>query len=184
MKCWKRIVFVGLPAVVVAALSQVQPPDQSAATAQSGSRNTRERPFPARFWDYLAEAHYENWAPAPGQGLDVYPGQAPHGAFLKMYLNRVAASDPKNLPYGSIIVKENYGKDKTTLMAVTVMYRVKGFDPEHNDWYWVKYNRDGSVAQTPPGKGRKPIAGRFKSCIDCHSGAQGNDLVFVNDKMN
>ena len=26
-----------------------------------------------------------------------------------------------------------------------------------------------------------PIAGKFKMCIDCHSGADGNDFVFFND---
>ncbi len=99
-----------------------------------------------------------------------------------MYVNRIASGDPKALPHGSIIIKENYGKDQKTLMAITVMYRVKGYDAAHNDWYWVKYNADGTVARTPADKGSMPIAGKFKSCIDCHSSAGGDDYYFANDK--
>ena len=66
-------------------------------------------------------------------------------------------------------------------MAITVMYRTRGFDPQHNDWYWVKYNPDGTVARTPAAKGSKRISGKFKSCIDCHSGAKGDDFYFAND---
>ncbi|MCH7728414.1 MAG: hypothetical protein IH991_18340, partial [Planctomycetes bacterium] len=96
------------------------------------------RPFEVRLWNWLQQSKYKNWAPAPEQTADFYPGESPHGAFLKMYLNRTAVADPKNLPHGSLIVKENFDKDKK-LMAVTVMVRSKGFDPEHNDWVWVKY---------------------------------------------
>lgn len=179
----KRLIPLCLAGLGALAFAWSEQP-QSSAVAQSGSRSRggTAQSFTARFWDYLVQVHYENWAPAPGQGLQAYPGQSPHGAFLKMYLNRIAAADPKNLPPGSIIIKENYGKDKTTLMAVTVMYRVKGFDPQHYDWYWVKYNADGTVAQTPPEKGSMPIAGRFQSCIQCHAGAKGGDFVFMNDK--
>ena len=168
---------------VAAALIAAALPANRSAKAQSGSA-VRRAPasFESKFWVYLQSVQYQNWAPAAGQGLDAYPGVSPHGAFLKMYLNRIAAADPKNLPFGSIIIKENYGKDKKTLMAVTVMYRVKDYDPDHKDWYWVKYNPDGTVARTPPDKGSKPIAGKFKSCIDCHAKAAGDDYYYGNDK--
>jgi hypothetical protein len=156
----------------------------SAIEAQSGTRSSRglggpPLTFEQKFWSYLngTQPAYRNWAPYPGTSADAYPGQSPHGAFLKLYLNRVAAGNPKELPYGSIIVKENFGKDKTTLMAVTVMYRANGYDPEHHDWYWVKYNPDGTVAT----KGDKQLAGKVKGCIACHSGADGDDFSFAND---
>ena len=38
-------------------------------------------------------------------------------------------------------------------MAVTVMYRTKGYNPEGGDWYWAKYNPDGTIAQMPPEMG-------------------------------
>jgi len=149
-----------------------------------GGNQTRRVPstFEGRFWNWLQSVQYHNWAPAPGQNGGSYAGKSPHGAFLKMYLNRIAVGNAQTLPHGSVIIKENFGKDQKTLMAVTVMYRSKdrkgqGYDPDNNDWYWVKYNPDGSVAT----KGNMRLAGRLKGCIECHSGADGDDYVFFND---
>jgi hypothetical protein len=119
----------------------------------------------------LKHAQYRNWAPAAGQNDDPYPGQSPHGAFLKLYLNRTAVASPDQMPPGSILVKENYGPDKKSLMAITVMYRTENYDPEHKNWYWVKYNPDGTVAKTHPEMGSMPIAGKFKMCIECRASA-------------
>jgi len=137
--------------------------------------------YEQKLWSWLKRVEYHNWAPGPGKSTEAYPGQSPHGAFLKTYLNRTAAGHPKTLPPGSIILKENFGPDGKTLMAVTVMYRAEGYNPEANDWYWVKYTPNGNVAMTPPEKGSMPIAGKFASCIECHAGAEGNDFAFIND---
>jgi hypothetical protein len=107
----------------------------------------------------------------------MFPGEGPHGAFLKLYANRVAAGAPRELPHGSILVKENYGPDRQTLMAITVMYRSKGFDPEHHDWYWVKYEPDGRVSQMAG----MPVRGKVSMCLECHGGAGGGDFAFTND---
>jgi len=188
----KKLGLWGMTAIVLAVLV-FHVTTASETSAQSGSRSGsgsrarggqsfgRPLSFEEKLWNYLKNVHYTNWAPAQGQNGGYYPGESPHGAFLKMYLNRTAAGEPKTLPYGSMIIKENYAPDQQTLMAVTVMYRSKGYDAEHFDWYWVKYNPDGSVARTPPEKGSAMIAGRFKSCIECHSGANGDDFVFAND---
>lgn len=181
----RKKIFLSVIVLSCLAISIMASNESENVLAQSGSRGGTAQPtrtFEAKFWNYLQDTHYTNWAPAPGQKEGHYPGQSPHGAFLKMYLNRKAIANPKNMPHGSIIVKENFGKDGKTLMAVTVMYRVEGYDPQNNDWYWVKYKPDGSVALTPPDKGSKRIAGRFKSCIECHSGSDGNDFAFFNDK--
>jgi len=61
------------------------------------------------------------------------------------------------LPDESIIVKENFGPDKK-LAAITVMYKEKGYDPAHNDWFWAKYQPDGTI----------DAEGKVKGCIDCH----------------
>jgi Cytochrome P460 len=166
-------------------------PESGKAVAQSGSRggttqyggtarasSQPSRTFEERFWTWLKDAQYKNWAPMPGKNGDFYPGNSPHGKFVKLYMNRTACSDPKNFPHGSILIKENYGPDKKTLMAVTVMFRTKGYDPKNNDWYWAKYDTDGRVSKM---KGM-PIAGRVMMCAKCHSGADGKDYVFANDK--
>lgn len=99
-----------------------------------------------------------------------------------MYLNRTAAGRAKELPHGSILIKENYGPDQKTLMAVTVMYRSQGYNPDGGDWYWVKYNPDGTIANAPPDKGSMPLKGKVQGCIMCHSGADGQDFAFFNDQ--
>jgi len=165
------------------------------ASAQSGSRgsgsrggyNTREgfqntRPFEDKLWTYLTSQKYENWAPVPGKRDGFSKGESPHGAFLKMYLNRTAAGNPKELPSGSIIIKENFGPDQKTLMAITVMYRSKGYNPAGGDWYWAKYNPNGTIARMPPDKGSMKIAGKAQGCIMCHGeSAEGKDFAFFND---
>lgn len=155
---------------------------QGSASRQQGSANRDAvNSYERKLWDWLNRVEYRNWAPGPGQSTNTYPGESPHGAFLKTYLNRTAAGNPKTLPHGSIILKENYGQDAKTLMAITVMYRAKGYNPTANDWYWVKYKPDGTVALTPPEMGSMPISGKFTKCIECHSGAEGNDFSFIND---
>ena len=154
---------------------------------QQGSGTTIQRPvyaqatFEDRFWGYLNRAKYRNWAPVPGQSDAMYEGQSPHGAYLKMYLNRTAAGNPSALPNRSIIIKENYGPDQKTLMAITVMYKTKGFDASAGDWYWVKYKPDGTVDQKSTPTGNVRLAGRVKGCIACHADAGGNDFTFFND---
>jgi len=160
----------------------------SGTRPQSESRRSPRSQAPAttfeqKFWNYLTKAQYQNWAPGPGQSDDFYEGQSPHGKWLKLYLNRSAAGNPRNPPVGSVIVKENYGPDKKTLMAVTVMYRSKGYNPEAGDWYWVKYNPNGTVAKMSTEKGDMPIAGRAKGCIECHAGSLGDDYSFFNDNL-
>lgn len=151
--------------------------------AQSGTRSggsgTRvvQEPFEVRFWNWLQTVQYRNWSPLPGQTADNYPGEGPHGAQLKMYVNRTAAADPRQFANGSILIKENYAEDGVTLMAVTAMYKSEGFDPEHGDWYWVKYEPNGRVTRME----NLPVAGRVQMCIDCHAGAEGDDYTFAND---
>ena len=173
------ITFMLFAVVAVGLLSRQNAEAQSRSRPQDG-RVVQPQPFEVRFWNYLQESNYRNWAPGPEQNGDFYEGESPHGAFLKMYLNRTAIANSKTLPYNSILIKENYGTDKKTLMAITVMYRAKGFDPEHNDWYWVKYNPDGSVAKAPPEMGSMPLRGKVNGCINCHGGADGNDFAFIN----
>ena len=123
-------------------------------------------------YDYITKTSpYQNWSLFPGKGK-LYKGQHPHGALLTSYVNDVALKGINNkvgtLADGSIIIKENYMPDKT-LGAVTVMYRVKGYDPDAGDWFWAKYKADGSIAKE----------GKVAGCSGCHTAAIGNDWVFT-----
>lgn len=120
-------------------------------------------------WKYITEtSDYTTWGFWPDhQGLQ--EGDAPHAPLHKVYVNEPAlksASAPVN--YGAILVKENIGKDKQ-LKALTVMYKVKDYNPEAGDWFWVKYGVDGKAAKS----------GKPAGCINCHSGAADSDYMLV-----
>ena len=170
-------------AVALVAVTVLATVIASSVLAQSESRGTppaRKAPFHERLWKYLETVCYHQWSPAGDNG-DFRASEAPHGALVKTYMNRMAAGNPKELPHGSLIIKENFSPDKK-LMAITLMYRVKGFNPESKDWYWAKYSPDGKVAEMAMPNGNKmSIAGKAMGCIECHSGADGEDFAFFND---
>jgi len=66
-------------------------------------------------------------------------------------------------------------------MAITVMHRSTGYDPDHGDWYYAKYMPNGKIDVTPPEMKSMPVAGKFMMCIECHNDAGGNDFAFFND---
>ena len=179
---------------------------------ESVSKEEKNKKFAGQLWDYLLANNYKHWTAGPGKTINHFSNQDadltsynsngnPHGTYLKSYMNRKAAGNPENLPVGSIVILENYRKDKS-LESISVMYRSPGFNPSANDWYWVKYNADGSVA-TAPAKvaydangieqtyasnianhsGGK-LMGRANSCIACHQQSGGTDLAFFNDRYN
>jgi len=122
-------------------------------------------------WDYLKKEDYaKNWKMLPGTTA-FYAGKEPHGALLTTYVNKIAydaiMGKQGMLPDGSIIVKENYSPDKK-LGALTVMYKVKGYNPQAGDWFWVKYLPDGKVA----------VEGKVEACINCHTMAKATDYIF------
>jgi cytochrome P460 len=166
----------------------------NSATGQQGSGSSRIEPqaaakaktpeeFYKSFWTYLSrkDAPYTKWPALPGK-VGLREGEGPHGKFVKTYVNKSVADSPKALPLGAILIAENYGGDQMTLKNIMVMYRVKGADPQHFDWYWLAYQPDGSIARTSAQEGNKPMAGKVASCIECHAKAKGSDFVFSNDE--
>ncbi|MBS3732002.1 MAG: cytochrome P460 family protein [Desulfobacterales bacterium] len=141
-------------------------------TAYTGG--TMPAPDAESVWDYITQKDYTQWKFFPGyEGM--YPGQSPHGAHLKLYANDIAYDAAKNnrpMPEGAILVKENYGKDKSSLMAVTPMYKVSGYNPGASDWFWAKYGPDGKAM----------AAGKVDSCISCHEAMGGGDYVVTEPK--
>jgi hypothetical protein len=127
------------------------------------------------------ESGYLTWKSWGNVDVEMTEGQSPHGAFLKTYVSPDAAPDPTSIPFGAIIVKENYMEDKT-LGPVTGMWRIEGYDPDNFDWFWAKYLPDGTLDKNPMGVS---LAGRVakgsdKGCIACHSQAKGDDFAFTN----
>jgi hypothetical protein len=123
-------------------------------------------------WAYVQDAGYtENWALWPEKGR-LYEGQEPHGMLLTTYVNTAARDAVLDragtMPEGAIIVKENYMPD-STLAAVTVMYKASGYNPENNDWFFIKRLADGTVE----------ASGRVEGCQNCHGAARANDYILT-----
>jgi hypothetical protein len=124
-----------------------------------------------QLYDYITKQKtYVKWKLWPGKGK-LYKGAEPHGALLTTYVNDTALKSikaKKGLKDGSIIVKENYMPDKK-LAAVTVMYKVKGYNSEAGDLFWLKYLPDGKIE----------ASGKVGMCIGCHSNVKANDYLFT-----
>ncbi len=122
-------------------------------------------------WAHLESANYTSWPLWPEKGR-LYSGGQPHGMLLTTYVNNPAlnAINTKagTMPAGAVVVKENYMPD-STLAAVTVMYKAPGFNPDHNDWFFLKRNADGTVE----------VEGRGAGCQNCHQGVRQNDYLFT-----
>ena len=123
----------------------------------------------AALWTRISQDEpYTAYAFWPGvEGI--MDGNAPHGAFIQTFVNDKALMPTEaGYPYGSLIVKENYMPDKT-LAKLTVMYKVKGYDPQSGDWFWAVYSPDGTIEGE----------GKMQSCIGCHSVRADQDHVFL-----
>ena len=118
--------------------------------------------------------------------VHAFEGKEPHGAIQQSYAVDIVVNKRR----ARVIVKANHiGKDITEqdvydepnryLKDYTVMFRHKtGYDPENNDWFWVKYSPDGTIDKGPTGVA---IAGRVGKktkigCIGCHRVFGGEDL--------
>lgn len=126
-------------------------------------------PDAKELWNYITkESPYTQWGFWEDH-KDMQPGKAPHGPFHKVYVNEIllnATAVP--VPYGSIQVKENFNAAKKKV-AITAMYKVKDFDPEHGDWFWARYTLNGTAGPS----------GKVQMCIGCHAVKADNDYIIV-----
>lgn len=159
-----KYVLAGISLLLIAALAF--------GPAMAGE-HAKPAPDAKALWKWVTKKDpYQGWGYWPGhQGM--YPGKSPHGAHLKLYANSIALKAARmgktELPPGSILMKANYAKDKETLVALTPMYKVEGYNPEAGDWFWAKF--------TP--KGKVQAEGKVGSCIDCHRSVKKNDWIFT-----
>jgi hypothetical protein len=128
-------------------------------------------PDAAALWHYITDVSpYKGWGFWPDhQGMQ--SGHAPHGPLHKVFVNEKALNSPEPpVQYGSIEVKESYNKAKE-LKAITVMYKVNGYNPEKGDWFWARYTPDGEVK----------VSGKPRGCIGCHGGRAKSDFITVHE---
>lgn len=138
----------------------------------------------ADLWKLINSENYrDRWKMWPGTD-PLHKGSDPHGALLTTYINSIGykavAKKQSESPPGTIIVMENYTQDKT-LGAINVMYKLVGFDPEHGNWFWVKYAPDGKPMTAEKGGATITLAGKVTECIDCHSSSSsGTQYIMTN----
>lgn len=122
---------------------------------------------------------YSEWGTWPADDFNDFSGLltsgAPHGGIVRIFVNDVALAAAEDftgeLPLGSIILKENYTgtmvDEPGDLDALTIMYKVEGYNPDQGDWYWLKVLADGTIA----------AEGKVAGCIGCHGQANNKDYV-------
>lgn len=121
---------------------------------------------------YLDEVDYQgSWELWPDKG-EKYPGEDPLGMLLTTYLNPAAYEALQDeagvMPDGAIVLKENYTL-AGDLAASTVMYKKTGYNPDHNDWFWLKVLADGTVEKE----------GMVAGCQECHGDVKDNDYIWT-----
>ncbi|MBD3678185.1 MAG: cytochrome P460 family protein [Rhodobacteraceae bacterium] len=139
-------------------------------------------------WEVMEASHLA------GEGAIMsfpYEGTDPHGMMLETFYTEATVDGHT----GTLIVKRNYGPVGVSteevlsdpaghLGAVTVMFqREDGYDPETQNWFWVKYLPDGSLDKNPKGVALAGLVGKGMDagCIACHQAAGGDDFIFTTD---
>ncbi len=148
-----------------------------------------DKDYAGQIWSYMQESKLAG----PGMiRTSPYEGTDPHGMMLETFYTTATINGHE----GDLIVKRNFGpvgvsedevlRDPDThLAAYTIMFRREaGYDPEDQDWFWVKYLPDGSLDQTPNGMAMagQVAKGMDEGCIACHKAA-GDDMVFTSDHL-
>lgn len=118
--------------------------------------------------------YYDRFNLLPGTEK-FYPGTQPHGSLLITYVNDAALASiqsMQDMADGSCIINEEYTADKQ-LTGITVMYKVKGYNPEAGDWFWARY--------APP-DGYVLASGKVESCITCHDAWKDAHYLFSKEE--
>ena len=133
-----------------------------------------DSPTASKLFTLITETDpYQDWAQFPGvEGI--IESAPPHGPMAQVFINTSVEAALENfsgrLPDESIIVKESFGEITSEKAdALTIMWKVSGFDPENNDWFWANITPEGVVN----------AEGKVAGCTSCHSGARDNDFVFL-----
>ena len=139
--------------------------------ASQNAQVAKEIPGPdaEKLWYHISqESPYTEWG-FWDEHQGVQAGNASHGPLHKVFVNTKAKeSKGPAANYGAILVEENLDASRN-LQALTVMYRIEGYNPEAGDWFWAKYTPDGQV----------DTAGKVNGCISCHVSVKDNDYVHV-----
>ena len=115
-------------------------------------------------------AGYRDWPKLNDQPIGPRDSD-PHLGTQNVYASEVQRSNGR-FPNGTVVVKEASRPGKDFIGLLAVMRKQKGADPEHNDWVFVEYTREGA---------NEPFSelARGVVCWSCHVGAAESDYVFT-----
>ena len=118
---------------------------------------------------------YKTWTkvnPKPIKGHSKWVNIYVDDAAKDIYLSASGATFPV---CARIVKTVLIDADSDTVTLLSVMIKMPpGYDPEHNDWYWGEYNKNGDVAG---------MTGAVQVCFACHHGAAAADYVFSQEVM-
>jgi pathogenesis-related protein 1 len=123
-------------------------------------------------WKYISQENpFTDWTVwEDGKGLNDNAGTSSYSPNHRVYLNKQSLSKRKTLlPLPNESMQVSYLRSPAgEPTAITVMYKVKGYNPVAGDWFWAKYSLTGEVQD----------AGKVERCISCHARKiPGNDYV-------
>ncbi|MCA9679910.1 MAG: hypothetical protein H6709_09455 [Kofleriaceae bacterium] len=104
-----------------------------------------------------------------------FPSPTHGGRMVEVWVNDVGVaayeSEDAEIPVGTIVVKTSHEKDGSMGPIFVMEKKAKGFDAEHDDWWYAIHWAEPSGAWTAKGGG--PIYWRTPShkvdyCWDCH----------------
>ncbi len=176
LRCYDRCLYWLMPILLILTIAAGCDNKTPEAAGNAGNQDLQHA---QQLWTQIE--NYTAWtAPEGFEGFQ--DGKSPHGSVLRYYINDIAQADLTQ--DGAVIVKENYSEQSDeALMSVTVMQKRAGYDPETENWFYVKYAPDGTVMTNEQGAA---LAGRVgkgkaKGCVPCHASAGGDDYLFMND---
>ena len=161
--------------------SRIAPPRSSTPSSRTDrSVPATPRPpttteFAASFWKYLHKpnATYRRWGSSGKTPLR--ETDAPHGTVGQTFLNDLANRNLKQLPTGSVFVREEYAADGRTLRSISVMYRAKAADPKNGNWYWML----SSPTASSRGRRQKRAIARLRAVLPVVLSATGRPLAMT-----
>ncbi len=177
----KSSVIIGFVTVVLIAISSI-----SVRSDQQWFGGPDDVAFAKDLWSAMQRAGLVG---KDAKRTQLRVGTHPHGAILESSMETITVNDVTS----TLVIKHSYRGNGVTieqaladpatfLEDITVMFkREEGYDTANQNWFWAKYNADGSLDATPNGVqlGGRVAKGKPKGCIACHSKAFGNDYLFV-----
>jgi hypothetical protein len=115
-------------------------------------------------------AGYQDWTKLNDRPIGPRDSD-PHLGTKNVYASEAQRANGR-FPNGTIVVKEATRPGKDFIGLLATMRKQKGADPEHNDWVFVEYTREGA---------NQPFSelARGTVCWSCHVGAAESDYVFT-----